>query len=243
MYGSRGFKRKIGSAKRFSKRRKTGFRRFSSYAPRSLMGQRSAAYTAKGKGGGLAPDSIIVPLRWAQVNHLAASAGNRFVYRANSCYDPGFTTGTSQPSGFTQWSAFYNFYRVLWSKIEIEFASSTTATEVQVVSLYPSTSSAPFTANPESNQATPWCKSTIIKASTGIVKMTHYMTSRKVFGDRTDFDDDYGAAVGANPVEPWYWVVDVHTADATSASSVNDVLNVKITFGVRFESRKVLALS
>lgn len=70
------------------------------------------------------PSKKLVKLRYVDtgVNLDAPSAGMaQTIYRANSCFDPYQPTGGHQPMGYDQWSAIYEKYTVLGSKITMKW--------------------------------------------------------------------------------------------------------------------------
>jgi hypothetical protein len=67
--------------------------------------------------------------------------------------------------------------------------------------------------------------------------VTNFMASRKIWGDRNDFDATYGAAVNTNPGATWFWIIDAETIDASNFSTTTDGCFVQIEYGVVFEAR------
>lgn len=217
------------------------------YAPRFHLGsrfsQKTKASVARIDGGvGMAPDALYTKLYWAATYPCTAAPANRFVIVANGLFDPGFTTGATQPAGFDQWAALYAGYRVLWSKIEVQFVSRTTADAPYIISVYPSISSNPFSTTAPDNAAQSGGKSYVTQAGLPNWPMRCFNTTKKMFGDRNDNDTVYQAQVSANPGAAWYWICDRVTADGTNGDP-SDFFLVKVEFGVRWEGRKQLALS
>lgn len=71
------------------------------------------------------PSTAIVKLRYCQTISIDAGSGitNSRLYRANSMYDPDYSsTSTSQhqPLAYDQWSVFYDQYCVVGSKITVQ---------------------------------------------------------------------------------------------------------------------------
>jgi len=54
-----------------------------------------------------------------------------YVYRGNSLFDPDYSSGGHQPSGYNFWKQAYDRYRVFASRIKIHLISTTTASEHQ----------------------------------------------------------------------------------------------------------------
>lgn len=181
-----------------AKRRKYGqFNGAAYYAPgfraRGSAASRTVASIGRiGGTAGFAPDAMYTVLRYSATYAMAATPGNRVVMRGNSCFDPGFTSGSDQPVGYDQWSAIYSYQRVLWSKIHISYVGRTSATDTVQVSVYPCLTSNPFATLTGNNNAQAYGKSKLYLAgSDGAVELYGYMTSKKIFGDRSDNDAVY----------------------------------------------------
>jgi len=70
------------------------------------------------------PKTTAVKLRYITtvlINPPAAQLGYHY-FRANSCYDPDYTGVGHQPMNFDMWSALYNHYIVVGSKITVHYA-------------------------------------------------------------------------------------------------------------------------
>lgn len=211
--------------------------------PRSLAGRSTAATGRIGTANALAPDAMYTVLKWSNTYQLAAAPGNRLVIRGNSLFDPGFTTGSTQPVGFDQWAAIYNFYRVLWSKITVSYVGRTSATDNQLISVYPSLSSNPFTTSYDANASQAYGKSKIYQAGNSEpIYLSIYMTTKKIYGDRSDNDAVYQAATTTNPSSPWYWVCDIVQFSGGNADTTS-YIKVDVSYGARFEGRASLAMS
>lgn len=67
------------------------------------------------------PATKVVNMRYVAQVSLTSDTGTmgRYVFRANSCYDPDYTGTGSQPRGFDQWGSFYQSYTVIGSKIRM----------------------------------------------------------------------------------------------------------------------------
>lgn len=65
------------------------------------------------------PATKVIPMRYCETVTLSAAAGTmaKYVFRANSIYDPNYTGTGHQPSGHDQWSAFYGRYTVIGAKM------------------------------------------------------------------------------------------------------------------------------
>lgn len=69
-------------------------------------------------------NSSIVRMRYCtpiQLQQQSAGVPVSYHFNANSIYDPDNTSTGHQPNGFDQWSAFYNHFHVIASKITVNF--------------------------------------------------------------------------------------------------------------------------
>lgn len=217
------------------------------YSPYSTSGRKGFAKTHAiqatiGGSGAFVADRQYAVLKYAEALFPGAAAPSfRFVYRGNSLFDPGFTAGAVQPAGFNQWQSQYSHYRVLWSKIKITPWSATTADSPNIWNLYPCNSSSPFTNTIKTSSSQPYGKQMLSWVNTQGIKgasIQNFMTTRKIWGDRTEFDTVYQAAVTANPAAPWFWIIDAETIDATNFSTSAEGVYVEITYGCYFEGRQ-----
>lgn len=78
------------------------------------------------------PKSKLVRMRY--VDEITINAGTsgsvRYVFRANSLFDPNFTGTGHQPKGFDQNMIFYNHYTVLGSMCTMTYANKTGANDI-----------------------------------------------------------------------------------------------------------------
>lgn len=223
-------------------------RRDAGYASRAVIRPKgSSSYLAItksiGGSGGLVPDRLRTVLKFTQYFSLTAGPATRSVFRANSLFDPGLTAGSDQPVGYDYLEGLYGYYRVLWCRIKVTPALSTSSTPPQMITVYPSIASNPFSATVGSNASQAYGKDIIAFAnSENSRSLVNYMSTRKIFGDRWDNDVTYGAQVSTNPTTSWYWVVDAVSINGGNASA-SDAVVVTMWFGADFEGRKQLPLS
>lgn len=182
-------------------------------------------------------DRLSTNLKYQQYYACTAVPAVRIVFRGNSCFDPGFTSGSQQPTGFGAYSNLYAAYRVIWSKIKVVYLGAVGSTNPIGVTVFPSSSSNPYTAGGAVEGTARYAKTTTI-GQTGNATMakplSSYMTTRKIFGDRSDDDITYSALVNTNPSNSWYWVVDVWNI-VGSNMLVTDYIQIEIVYGVDME--------
>jgi len=72
------------------------------------------------------PTSHTVKLKYCQQIELDSYYGqvSSFIFRANSCYDPSYSSAGHQPLGYDEWCKFYGKYEVMSSQIQCKFLST-----------------------------------------------------------------------------------------------------------------------
>lgn len=125
-------------------------------------------------------------------------------FRANSVYDPDFTSAGHQPMGYDNWALLYNHYVVVGCKISIKsVGGQTIAPTAGAMGIYISDDTAlPYTT-----------LDGFVEAKRGVYRTMTYQRntvnmsttfSAKKFFNVSDLKDNYtrlGATVGANPAE------------------------------------------
>ncbi len=200
-----------------------------------------------GDGTVVAPDSVRVSLPYEVVLEPATTLGSLYLYqfRGNSAFDPDLTGAGSQPTGFDQWSAFYNEYTVLSSHFEVEYICATSA-GVEVVT-YPSyNTTSPSTSFDASSR--PYAKRCLLLNAGNGVKETlrSNMSTAQMLGVRDEAiidDDAYGATISANPgsAAVWYW--NVVAQNTTNTNTLADAVRIRLVYDVLFHDRVQLSLS
>lgn len=217
--------------------------------PRPFQGSIGKAITKTiGNSGSIFPDRLRTQVKVCYIIDASAAPTYRFVFRGNSCFDPGYTSGAAQPAGWTALSAAYSFYRVLWSKIKVQYVNVGGTTHPFVSTIYPSNTSSPFTATPAGLPGVRYGNTRLMSNNgtggitpngPGGVANVQYnaMSTKKITGDRSDLDSTFSAAVTANPTQPWYWIHDAATLDAGNFAATDSFV-YEITFGVDMEAPK-----
>lgn len=222
-------------------RRRRGIRRFGKR--RFRKGGRAHMKIIKAPSGMV--DRAFVKLKYCTiVNRIDAGGLNNYVFRANSCYDPDFTLGGHQPFYFDQWcnaNTFFNRYRVHGCKIIVKFTNNKT-TAISV-GLYPSLSNAGPTGG-ENVAEIPYSKQTVIAGTEGTPQATlsQYMSTKRMFGVQSiSQNEGTSAAYNADPLAPWYWMINVQTA--VGIAGLDFVLDVKLIMMVEFYIRTQVSQS
>lgn len=188
----------------------------------------------------LTPERLSVKLQFGATYDIK-NVGFRdasYVFRPSSVYDIDPAIGGASCYGLTEYSQFYEKYRVVSSKISLHM--SNTDLEGVIVSITPSTSNpgnnmsdvTPFIANPLSK-----FKSLAGYQGSASGTLTHYCTTQQISGVATTAEDGYSALVTTNPLENWYWVIVLAKAGVSTLTNGISVL-VRIETTVHFYDRK-----
>ncbi len=188
------------------------------------------------------PDSVRTTLRYSVVNSAVHSSGTAQIYRfrGNSVYDPDYTGTGHQPVGFDEFSAFFQYYRVVASKIILIISSITTDTPVIVTvrpvrELVATSSWIPAVEAPRC--AFEYIPTVYIPS----VRLENHATMKVVFSGQDSTDQDFGSVISANPAKEWYWEILSQTYDGTTASTVR--YQAVVEYDVIFSQKQVLGTS
>lgn len=196
------------------------------------------------------PKTTAVKLRYVESRTINGGVGSigSINYRANSCFDPYQSGVGHQPSGFDQWSLFYNHYVVVGSKCKATFSlTGTTASGgISVCGVYLSddaTYSADVNTLMEQSH-TKKAKSYYSVEAGKPVTVTKGFSTKKFFNvtNVTDNISRLGAYITANPTENAYFVVFNGNANGTIDPPDVTVL-VEIEYIVIFSEPKELPQS
>ena len=164
--------------------------------------------------------------------------GRDFVYRGNSCFDPDFAVGGTQPLAFDQWSALYTRYRVLASKCTFKVKNVTGITgSGQMMVLVPLVTNSAVT-NRELLAEQRYAKTRMVGDSDGmdVAVLECYMDTASVRGvpkEAIRIDSNYSALTSADPNLQWYWHCGCYDASNSLAETAFNFI-VQITYYVEF---------
>ncbi len=195
----------------------------------------------KQKGGGLArwgaspmPVAKAVRLNYVEIVSFdtTASSLNSFWYYQTSAYDPRGSLGGHQPLYYDQMATLYNRCRV--DRIDYE-VTMTTPSPTGHMAYMVATNNANIETNVELLDERPFCVSKPFNAGGGPVVLRGSLEPHKVLGvtrQRYVNDDQFSAAVGANPVlmaylTPYVW-------SGPNAGAVKIDLRVRMVLLVHF---------
>ena len=161
----------------------------------------------------------------------------QYTYRGNSLYDPDYTGAGLQPRYYDTYSTVYGKYRVFGSRITIDIINGGASAAVSMAVL-PWTDVVTFTSWPQVAELPEARVTTMVPIASRMSKrLLHTGTTSKVCGlrSRQVMDEDWGATVGSNPLQIWYWNICVASVDATANVAVS--IRVRIEFDCEFYDR------
>ena len=234
-----------GPRRKFSRRgRRRGYRRYRRFRKR---GRTSRQHGIKIPRTVYIPDYTLVKLKYQTSFTLNQGTVhyNQHLFRGNSLKDPDFTGGGHQPTGFDQWSVFYQKYCVTASKIRCAFFNQDATNNAGPVMVYvlPQKLST-FSPNGRDVTAQRYVKYRTLQetdASGGQGpgtkgSITSYMTTGAITGrsrKTVTTETDLSAHTNADPVQQWYWYCGVENLNNTILSTGMYCL-VTITYYVKF---------
>lgn len=239
-------RRRANRSSRYSARRnrRTAFKRRRTFAKRF---NRPSAIKVRQT---LITDEAYVKLKYHTQQTLNTTGKyDNWVMTGNNMYDPDLTGVGHQPTGFDQYSAFYNKYLVYASKIKVTYQNNLSGTMSNLY-LIPSDTAAPTwfgDANYDPADQ-PDVKSTIMQgysinqgASNGVLK--HFYTTKKIWEDKFLDQNDYGATTTSGPSKQWYWfiyntVYQFNGGGISSNITFSTTLDIKVTYYAKFFDRK-----
>lgn len=187
-------------------------------------------------------DRLMVKLRYNDSTFIDSTTTiATFVWRANSPFDPQFTTGGGQPPGFDQWATLYERYHVVASKFTAVITPGTNNTSNTIAVVLPSTLSSGVDLNTYMSSAYTRWKALPASTQGGnqISTISNYMTTSKVFGlpKSQRQDPRYSALVNANPLAEWYWLFAFGNY-AGQSQNINYSYTIQITYYIVFYDRR-----
>lgn len=188
----------------------------------------------------IVPDTAYTVLKYCTgLQMFAASAAANRVFRGNSVFDPDLTGAGHQPVGYDQWAQFYDKYQVLASKIIVKARHTSSVNQMTMLSVQPKLE--------QTNEldyldivGDAYAKSCLMPTdSAGYYKtLTNYMSTKKMWGKKSISDEDFCAETGLNPINQWYWIVNID--DVLSSGNQDSEMYVEIHYYVKFYSRAAL---
>lgn len=228
-------------------RKRTGQRPYrngkSKYGARSSHGSFRKPSIMKINMANVAPDSVLVKLRYPQIITHNGSITDFTAFRGNGAFDPDATGSGQQPGGYDQWAGLYGNYRVLASQIEISIVNE--GTVATTVTVFPTLSN--VTPSTYQNATVVPYKRQIVmsgQSGMGVAFLKSYMTTSKIVGLSSmaiNAEDDFQATTASLPANQWYWGVFSTTLDGSTNGNI--IFTVNVTYYMRFEDRIQVAIS
>lgn len=169
-----------------------------------------------------------------------------YQFRGNALYDPDLTGTGQQPQYFDQYALLFNKYRVAGSKVRLAFSNTTASVADQqlnkvVLSARPTTDmySNLLQASEAPNSRTGFSAF----SATAPGKLVSYRSTSQVEGIKkiaSKIDDDFASAVTTNPTNQWYWTIYAGPFNSQYATTCTIVVDVNITYYVKFYDRKLV---
>lgn len=184
------------------------------------------------------PDTMFVKLKYAEYITMTNVAGQgSYVFAMNGLYDPNITGTGHQPMAYDEWSAFYDQYQVLSSKIYCRILPPDTNTTG--VCIYPSRDGT-LPNNYADAREQPYSRSKWSQNQSTKQSISNYMSIKKLEG-RITSSVNYTATINTNPSAERYWII---FCESPTGTAINDIIfDVQLTYYVKFYGRKSLGQS
>jgi hypothetical protein len=188
------------------------------------------------------PPMLRVKLRYTDsYTHTHTSgAAQVWLFRGNSVFDPDYTYTGHQPAGFDELAAFYQYYRVVASKIDIH-CSSLTDNIPQVICVRPVREIEAQTSFKAPVESTRSAYDTVADIDIPSTRINNSATLKSLYSGQSSGDQDFGALVTTNPNKVWYWEILSQSANAASTSSM--AITVFVEYDVIFSQKEILSTS
>lgn len=225
---------------------------------RRRIKRRGRPSTAVMRGPTGFPDRIRVKVNYfTTISFVLApspgSAGQFWVLRGNSLFDPEYAIGGSQPYAHDQWAAFYTRYRVYGSALQlvsclpnssIPGQTNTGATVTIVPSTTPTPISSGITGARELREM-PYSRTWGSTLYTPIRGKKYYMSTAKITGvskSNVKIDPNYSAIIANDPNREWFWIILMMPTTQSSETNTWEC-QFKITYYAEYYDRNPLNLS
>lgn len=233
-------RRRSAPARRFARKR-NGYkrRRTGRFASRSGGQRRYGTMISRNP---ITSDNFSVKLKYSEIRNVVGGTGTTatYVFRGNGIRDPNFTGTGGSVTGSAQWYNFYSNCFVIGSKCNIKVING--ATQMAQVCLYPNRNSTSVNTGSGDLREIPYgrTKSTGIYSASAQnmpVHLSNYFTTAKIHGvSKSEIKDNYNYAneIAADPINQWFWILDLVWASSVTTSYVFDV---DITYYCIFKRR------
>lgn len=201
---------------------------------------RRAAFWKGARSTGQVPTRVSVLLKYASIfnSDAVAAPSSSYAFRS-SLFDPDVTGAGSQPNGFDQWMAFYNYFMV--SRIRVKFPAMSEDHSVAFAitpSISAVTSFATALGNPRTKHAIYAMGGPAVNLDSGWVSLTDFFG---VTLEEMRAEARYWGTSSANPGESL--LMTILSAAVDGGSTYNQSMLVEVEFEAEFFDRVTLAPS
>lgn len=179
-----------------------------------------------------------ITLKYVERIDLTSAVGvvNSNKFRLNSLFDPDFAVGGHQPFLFDQWAQFYGSYNVKRCKVTLTIAA---VGAIMRYCLRPTDD----TANPTSMNLEiekPQSKYGVVTGNIPVRVSAVYSPAQILGVNKTKYnaEDNYSAAVGADPVSQALCNLSCQSADGTSTGTIVGTIEL-IMQGTMFDRQAI----
>lgn len=236
--------------RRYRPRRKTSMvKRRPRYYKRNSKAKRMNKASIQKVPGLTLADRTFLKMAFTQTfvaTFTASAAPQFFTFSGVNLNDPSNTLGTLRPSGWTQWAAMYNQFRVYGSSITVKFMSAQDPTlpsvmRVVVLPHQGATGTAGF-ADVDTATSQKYAKNRVYNATTTFPTIRHSIGTAKLAGvnkesirdEATTYSGSFASAP-AGPNNENYWFIGVQPL-ASTTTTVN--IQVRVVYSVELYNRK-----
>lgn len=204
-------------------------------------GNQEQGYMIPGVDGKLQfgfPTKIITILRYIDLYGVTSTAGGvaNQIFSMNSAFDPDVSGVGHQPLYYDRYTAIYNNYRVLGSRLTAEISSvnNVAASGPFILGINGSISSASLGASSVNRMEQNDAISTLFNQQQGVARLS-FAYSPEIKLGRPHGDDTVGAPVTGSPGAQYFahvWFSD------TNGQTTNAILRVQIEYTIEFHQLK-----
>lgn len=185
-------------------------------------------------------DRLFVKLR--EVIHTSgtttASNESIFVIRGNDCYDPQYSVGGSQPTGFDQYMAFYNNFYVSGSRLKVTVYSDGPAdSEFYILpTKYASVAISGYDPSEYPLYRGKYVSGNGASAKSGTVLKSYRGTKQMMVVPDPASQTVFWGTDAASPTQQWYWWFGNKNPDISQPCDFN--FKAEIVYYVTFFGRR-----
>lgn len=160
-------------------------------------------------------------------NPGAAGSVTGSTFSCNGMYDPDVSGVGHQPLGFDQWMAMYDHYRVIRSKIQVDFTRKSGETTNTICGLWIDDDNAAYPADPTALLEQPGCVYGILAhSSSAPLTLRRNWDAKEHFG-KAMWDDLRRGSAGAQPNDQMYFRMFVASADGGDGGDVEIMVTIE----------------